>query len=237
MINVSYSILIFLFNAPIRYDKLFLFLIISYYSFIISIISFCWVKIISPAEGWMNPYFFLSPPIFSHSHSFSTTHLPVYNSSLCSLHSSLTSPHFFFPYTLNLCNQIKHEPLISPLKLFFLHQGSWTLNFVKKLPPQCILERGKKSEARKMRVSRWKRWSSTRVLVMSNLIPTVNMNQMVTYYDIVIKRVSNNEYDNILIFYLLSYDHQTHDRISVYLVPIISYSGCYMICIHAFLLY
>jgi hypothetical protein len=138
----------------------------------------------------------------------------LYDSSTClqliSMLSALIShvSPLFIPYTLNLCNQIKHEPLISPLKLFFLHQGSWTLNFVKKLPPQCILERGKKSEARKMRVSRWKRWSSTRVLVMSNLIPTVNMNQMVAYYDIVIKRVSNNKYDNILIFYLLSHHHQ-----------------------------
>jgi hypothetical protein len=56
---------------------------------------------------------------------------------------------------------------------------------------------------------------------MSNLIPT-NINQMVTCYDIIIKRVSNEEYDKILIFYLLSCDHQTHDMISVYPIHIIS---------------
>jgi hypothetical protein len=72
----------FKFDAPMGYDKLFPFLIISYYSFVIFILSFCWVKIIQPAEGYMNPYFITTPPLilthrifiwFSAIHSFGKT--------------------------------------------------------------------------------------------------------------------------------------------------------------------
>jgi hypothetical protein len=56
----------FKFDAPMGYNKLFPFLIIFYYSFVIFILSFCWVKIIQPADGYINPYFITtSPLIFS----------------------------------------------------------------------------------------------------------------------------------------------------------------------------